>query len=150
MQRERNDAATALPAEANPNTHARSAVSVFARSRARLCLAAPRRASQEEGYDEIRHEIEMLQARDRPRRLQLTHARAADTPSTHAHTHPRVPPRSLLRAPQECAHPNVVRYYGSSVGRDYLWIVMEYCGGGARILPRADEHPRLRVRPSQC
>jgi hypothetical protein len=24
-----------------------------------------------------------------------------------------------------------VRYFGSSVGRDYLWIVMEYCGGGA-------------------
>lgn len=32
---------------------------------------------------------------------------------------------------QECTHPNVVRYFGSLLGRSYLWIVMEFCGGGA-------------------
>ncbi|KAJ4959679.1 hypothetical protein NE237_019589 [Protea cynaroides] len=46
----------------------------------------------EEGYEEIRGEIEML---------------------------------------QQCSHPNVVRYLGSYQGEDYLWIVMEYCGGGS-------------------
>ncbi|XP_073140419.1 serine/threonine-protein kinase 1 [Henckelia pumila] len=46
----------------------------------------------EEGYDEIRGEIEML---------------------------------------QQCSHPNVVRYLGSYQGEEYLWIVMEYCGGGS-------------------
>ncbi|XP_010551374.1 PREDICTED: serine/threonine-protein kinase dst1 [Tarenaya hassleriana] len=46
----------------------------------------------EEGYEEIRGEIEML---------------------------------------QQCNHPNVVRYLGSYQGEDYLWIVMEYCGGGS-------------------
>lgn len=76
---------------------------------------------QEEGYEDIRGEIEML---------------------------------------QQCSHPNVVRYFGSYQGEDYLWvriilpllwnskilvillailceiyytlqIVMEYCGGGS-------------------
>ncbi|KAG0467623.1 hypothetical protein HPP92_019203 [Vanilla planifolia] len=46
----------------------------------------------EEGYDEIRGEIDML---------------------------------------QQCSHPNVVRYFGSYQGEEYLWIVMEYCGGGS-------------------
>ncbi|XP_010923631.1 serine/threonine-protein kinase 1 [Elaeis guineensis] len=46
----------------------------------------------EEGYEEIRGEIEML---------------------------------------QQCSHPNVVRYFGSYQGEEYLWIVMEYCGGGS-------------------
>lgn len=46
----------------------------------------------EEGYEEIRGEIEML---------------------------------------QQCCHPNVVRYLGSYQGDEYLWIVMEYCGGGS-------------------
>ncbi|KAJ1400913.1 Protein kinase domain [Sesbania bispinosa] len=46
----------------------------------------------EEGYEEIRGEIEML---------------------------------------QQCNHPNVVRYLGSYQGEEYLWIVMEYCGGGS-------------------
>lgn len=46
----------------------------------------------EEGYEEIRGEIGML---------------------------------------QQCNHPNVVRYLGSFQGEDYLWIVMEYCGGGS-------------------
>ncbi|KAL4185262.1 hypothetical protein AMTRI_Chr10g5020 [Amborella trichopoda] len=32
---------------------------------------------------------------------------------------------------QQCNHPNVVRYLGSYQGEDYLWIVMEYCGGGS-------------------
>jgi serine/threonine protein kinase len=32
---------------------------------------------------------------------------------------------------QECVHPNVVRYFGSFMGDDYLWIVMEHCGGGS-------------------
>lgn len=49
-------------------------------------------AEGEEGYEEIRGEIEML---------------------------------------QQCNHPNVVRYLGSFQGEDYLWIVMEYCGGGS-------------------
>ncbi|XP_009127709.2 serine/threonine-protein kinase hippo [Brassica rapa] len=48
----------------------------------------------EEGYEEIRGEIEML---------------------------------------QQCNHPNVVRYLGSYQGEDYLWIVMEYCGGGSVV-----------------
>jgi serine/threonine protein kinase len=42
---------------------------------------------------------------------------------------PHVAPR------QECSNPNVVRYFGSFVGREFLWSVMEYCGGGAQ--PRA-------------
>lgn len=46
----------------------------------------------EEGYEEIRGEIEML---------------------------------------QQCSHPNVVRYLGSYQAEEYLWIVMEYCGGGS-------------------
>ncbi|KAI4381391.1 hypothetical protein MLD38_007463 [Melastoma candidum] len=46
----------------------------------------------EEGYEEIRGEIEML---------------------------------------QQCNNPNVVRYLGSYQGEEYLWIVMEYCGGGS-------------------
>ncbi|KAK8657538.1 hypothetical protein V6N13_035769 [Hibiscus sabdariffa] len=46
----------------------------------------------EQGYEEIRGEIEML---------------------------------------QQCSHPNVVRYLGSYQGDEYLWIVMEYCGGGS-------------------
>ncbi|CAK7326221.1 unnamed protein product [Dovyalis caffra] len=46
----------------------------------------------EEGYEEIRGEIEML---------------------------------------QQCSHANVVRYLGSYQGEEYLWIVMEYCGGGS-------------------
>ncbi|KAI4328566.1 hypothetical protein L6164_020908 [Bauhinia variegata] len=46
----------------------------------------------EEGYEDIRGEIEML---------------------------------------QQCNHPNVVRYLGSYQGEEYLWIVMEYCGGGS-------------------
>ncbi|KAK1643974.1 hypothetical protein QYE76_061779 [Lolium multiflorum] len=46
----------------------------------------------EEGYEDIRGEIEML---------------------------------------QQCSHPNVVRYFGSYQGEEYLWIVMEYCGGGS-------------------
>ena len=32
---------------------------------------------------------------------------------------------------QECVHPNVVRYFGSFMGDEYLWIVMEHCGGGS-------------------
>ncbi|GAQ86025.1 Serine Threonine protein kinase [Klebsormidium nitens] len=56
----------------------------------------------EEGYEEIRGEIEML---------------------------------------QQCNHPNVVRYLGSHQGEDYLWIVMEYCGGGsvADLMHLSDE-----------
>ncbi|XVE85727.1 hypothetical protein DITRI_Ditri17bG0114100 [Diplodiscus trichospermus] len=56
----------------------------------------------EEGYEEIRGEIEML---------------------------------------QQCSHPNVVRYLGSYQGEEYLWIVMEYCGGGsvADLMNVADE-----------
>ncbi|CAL4919132.1 unnamed protein product [Urochloa decumbens] len=46
----------------------------------------------EEGYEDIRGEIEML---------------------------------------QQCSHPNVVRYFGSYQGEEYLWIIMEYCGGGS-------------------
>ncbi|XP_058183126.1 serine/threonine-protein kinase 1 isoform X2 [Rhododendron vialii] len=56
----------------------------------------------EEGYEEIRGEIEML---------------------------------------QQCSHPNVVRYLGSYQGEEYLWIVMEYCGGGsvADLMNNTDE-----------
>ncbi|KAL5987888.1 hypothetical protein ACLOJK_035644 [Asimina triloba] len=32
---------------------------------------------------------------------------------------------------QQCCHPNVVRYFGSYQADEYLWIVMEYCGGGS-------------------
>ena len=32
---------------------------------------------------------------------------------------------------RECVHPNVVRYFGSFMGTEYLWIVMEHCGGGS-------------------
>ncbi|KAK4793211.1 hypothetical protein SAY86_023646 [Trapa natans] len=57
----------------------------------------------EEGYEEIRGEIEML---------------------------------------QQCNHPNVVRYLGSYQGEEYLWIVMEYCGGGSVAdLMNATEKP---------
>ncbi|XP_009356427.2 serine/threonine-protein kinase dst1 [Pyrus x bretschneideri] len=34
---------------------------------------------------------------------------------------------------QQCNHPNVVRYLGSYQGEEYLWIVMEYCGGGSVV-----------------
>eukprot|EP00850_Spirogloea_muscicola_P003261 SM000013S26430 [mRNA] locus=s13:309405:315822:- [translate_table: standard] len=49
-------------------------------------------AEGEEGFEDIRGEIEML---------------------------------------QQCNNPNVVRYLGSYQGDDFLWIVMEYCGGGS-------------------
>eukprot|EP01105_Mastigella_eilhardi_P023501 TRINITY_DN593_c0_g1_i4.p1 TRINITY_DN593_c0_g1~~TRINITY_DN593_c0_g1_i4.p1 ORF type:complete len:571 (-),score=168.34 TRINITY_DN593_c0_g1_i4:59-1771(-) len=32
---------------------------------------------------------------------------------------------------QDCNHPNIVRYAGSYVKHEYLWIVMEFCGGGS-------------------
>jgi serine/threonine-protein kinase 24/25/MST4 len=32
---------------------------------------------------------------------------------------------------RECAHPNIVQYYGSWRTRDALWICMEYCAGGS-------------------
>mmetsp|Transcript_1967 Transcript_1967/g.7052 ORF Transcript_1967/g.7052 Transcript_1967/m.7052 type:complete len:718 (+) Transcript_1967:157-2310(+) len=32
---------------------------------------------------------------------------------------------------QECSHPNVVRYLGFHASSDFVWIVMEYCGGGS-------------------
>ena len=32
---------------------------------------------------------------------------------------------------QQCSHQNVVRYFGSFTGDEYLWIVMEHCGGGS-------------------
>ncbi|WOL07776.1 hypothetical protein Cni_G16524 [Canna indica] len=56
----------------------------------------------EEGYEDIRGEIEML---------------------------------------QQCSHPNVVRYFGSFQGEEYLWIIMEYCGGGsiADLMNTTDE-----------
>eukprot|EP00271_Cylindrocystis_brebissonii_P002767 TRINITY_DN13568_c0_g1_i1.p1 TRINITY_DN13568_c0_g1~~TRINITY_DN13568_c0_g1_i1.p1 ORF type:complete len:772 (-),score=169.43 TRINITY_DN13568_c0_g1_i1:815-3130(-) len=59
-------------------------------------------AEGEEGYADIRGEIEML---------------------------------------QQCSHPNVVKYHGSYHGKDYLWIVMEYCGGGsvADLISNLDE-----------
>ncbi|EMS50568.1 ABC transporter B family member 25 [Triticum urartu] len=56
------------------------------------CGASLLGAHIEEGYEDIRGEIEML---------------------------------------QQCSHPNVVRYFGSYQGEEYLWIVMEYCGGGS-------------------
>ncbi|KAJ0724989.1 putative protein kinase STE-STE20-Pl family [Helianthus annuus] len=63
----------------------------------------------EEGYEEIRGEIEML---------------------------------------QQCSHPNVVRYLGSYQGEEYLWIVMEYCGGGSvadlmNVTDEALEEPQI-------
>lgn len=32
---------------------------------------------------------------------------------------------------QGCLHPNIVKYFGSYLRRDKLWICMEYCGGGS-------------------
>ncbi|CAH9110635.1 unnamed protein product [Cuscuta epithymum] len=32
---------------------------------------------------------------------------------------------------QQCSHPNVIRYFASYQGDEYLWIVMEYCGCGS-------------------
>nr|GMD81676.1 Protein kinase superfamily protein [Ipomoea batatas] len=32
---------------------------------------------------------------------------------------------------QQCNHPNVIRYFESYQGDEYLWIVMEYCGCGS-------------------
>ncbi|XP_057448094.1 serine/threonine-protein kinase 1 isoform X2 [Lotus japonicus] len=62
----------------------------------------------EEGYEEIRGEIEML---------------------------------------QQCNHPNVVRYLGSYHGEEYLWIVMEYCGGGSVAdLMNVNEEPLDEVQ----
>ncbi|KAK7851930.1 mitogen-activated protein kinase kinase kinase kinase 5 [Quercus suber] len=43
---------------------------------------------------------------------------------------------------QRCSHPNVVRYLGSYQGEEYLWIVMEYCGGGSVVdLMNVTEEP---------
>ncbi|XP_077211283.1 protein kinase superfamily protein isoform X2 [Tasmannia lanceolata] len=39
--------------------------------------------------------------------------------------------RGEIETLQQCSHPNVVRYLGSYQGEEYLWIVMEYCGGGS-------------------
>jgi serine/threonine protein kinase len=39
--------------------------------------------------------------------------------------------RKEINILRECDHVNVVKYYGSYFKDDYLWIVMEYCGGGA-------------------
>ena len=50
---------------------------------------------------------------------------------------------------QECVHPNVVRYFGSFMGNEYLWIVMEHCGGGSvRDILSASNRP-LRKRRSR-
>ena len=43
---------------------------------------------------------------------------------------------------RECVHPNVVRYFGSFMGDEYLWIVMEHCGGGS---VRDDPHRQRRA-----
>lgn len=32
---------------------------------------------------------------------------------------------------KDCKHPNIVRYFGSYLRREKLWIAMEYCGGGS-------------------
>ncbi|XP_064622128.1 mitogen-activated protein kinase kinase kinase kinase 5-like isoform X3 [Lineus longissimus] len=32
---------------------------------------------------------------------------------------------------KDCKNPNIVRYFGSYLRRDKLWIAMEYCGGGS-------------------
>ncbi|KAE8730014.1 cytochrome P450 78A5-like [Hibiscus syriacus] len=39
--------------------------------------------------------------------------------------------RGEIEMLQQCSHSNVVRYFGSYPGEEYLWIVMEYCGGGS-------------------
>lgn len=31
----------------------------------------------------------------------------------------------------ECNHENIVKYYGSFIKHGYLWVVMEFCGGGS-------------------
>src|SRR6218665_3193215 len=36
-----------------------------------------------------------------------------------------------IRMMKDCLHPNIVRFYGSYLRRDKLWICMEYCGGGS-------------------
>jgi serine/threonine protein kinase len=136
-RQERRAAAAPLPGAVHPSAHTHGQREQRTLAHLLSCrLAAPCRASQEEGYDEIRHEIEMLQARARAALCSLfAHHRHALT----RWTRPRaaVLSHSPPPCPQECAHPNVVRYYGSSVGRDYLWIVMEYCGGGTRTLMRS-------------
>ena len=42
---------------------------------------------------------------------------------------------------QECTHGNIVCYLAALLGRSYLWLIMEYCGGGARRCARCCAHP---------
>ncbi|XP_039040639.1 serine/threonine-protein kinase 3-like [Hibiscus syriacus] len=50
--------------------------------------------------------------------------------------------RGEIEMLQQCSHSNVVRYFGSYPGEEYLWIVMEYCGGGsvADLMNDTQEH----------
>ena len=59
---------------------------------------------------------------------------------------PRHPLTLHITPQQECSNPNVVRYFGSFVGREFLWIVMEYCGGGAQPDTRRSVLCRLTCR----
>ncbi|CAI6004827.1 unnamed protein product [Closterium sp. NIES-64] len=70
-------------------------------------------AIKEEGFEEIRGEIEMLQQCNHPNEEGFEEIRGE------------------IEMLQQCNHPNVVRYHGSYQGDDFLWIVMEYCGGGS-------------------
>lgn len=36
-----------------------------------------------------------------------------------------------IRMMKDCLHPNIVRFFGSYLRRDKLWICMEFCGGGS-------------------
>ncbi|CAI7793325.1 unnamed protein product [Closterium sp. NIES-53] len=86
---------------------------------------------QEEGFEEIRGEIEMLQQCNHPNVAPPT-SHAPHPPSILIPLSPPLAPpfqeegfeeiRGEIEMLQQCNHPNVVRYHGSYQGDDFLWV----------------------------
>lgn len=49
----------------------------------------------------------------------------------NARTRARSTVEHEIRMMRSCAHPNVVRYFGSYIWEGHLWVCMEYMDGGS-------------------